>query len=367
MPDISLNDFFAGQRLTQVAQSAAIRRGVPRTLPAALWTPSSSRPSSDQVEYIQYSGNRQGAKLVNRLSPAKAVNMPGATRKFATAVTVKEKWPIDVTFIDALKSNTPSVAENARRELVKRMADFDSRAEITRTNVVASAFATGKIWANADGDVLPTSVGAALTIDFGIPVGNNLTKNGAGGTYNIGDWSAAGTTISLSLRKLRKANLKANNYPLTTILYGENIPEYLAANTTLKEYFARHQGYRDVLVQENVIPNGTLGWNWKPVETQYMVDANGASQEWFDANFVGIMPDVESDWYEFVEGGNLVPSGTAAMGMSIDQMLSLCQIVNGKFSYAEFTGDPIAINQIQGDCFLCLIKVPGTYYFGTCA
>jgi hypothetical protein len=367
MPDQTLMDFFAGQRLTQVAQSAAIRRGVPRMLPASLFAPSASKPSNDQVEYIQYSGNRQGAQIVSRLSPSKAQNMPGATRKTATAVNVKEKLPIDVTLIDALKSTNLMIAENARRELVKRMADFDVRAEITRTNVVTSSFAKGKIWVDVNGNVLPTSSGAVITIDHGVPTANLLTLGGAGSTYNIGDWSSAATDIGAALRGLRKANVKANNYVLTTILYGELVPSYLAKNTTLKEYFARNAMFRDNIVQNNEIPNGTLGFNWAPVNLSYMVDANGAAQEWFPTNFLGVMPDVADDWYEFVEGGNLYPVGVAAPGMSIDQMIGLVSVANGKYSYAEMTTDPISVNQIVGDSFLSLIKVPGTYYFGTCS
>jgi hypothetical protein len=360
-------DFFAGQRLTEVAQSAAIRRGVPRTLPAELFTPSASKPSTDQVEYIQYSGNRQGAQLVARLSPAKAQNMPGATRKYATALNTKEKLTVDVTFLDALKSSNPMIQQNARREIVKRMADFSVRAEITRTNIVTSIFATGKIWADKDGNVLPSSSGATLTIDFGVPTGNQLTKDGSGSTYNIGDWSSAATDIRGAVKGLRKANIKANNYPLTTILYGQNVPQYLAANTTLQQYFARQQAFRDAISMTGEIADGTLGFKWRPVELSYMVDAAGAPQEWFGANFLGVMPDVSDDWYEFVEGGNLVPRGIASPGMSIDDMIGMVDVVNGRYSYAEMTTDPVSVNQIIGDSAIGILKVPGTYYFGVCA
>lgn len=367
MADQTLNDFFAGQRLTQVAQSAAIKRGVPRDLPATLFTPSLTKPSTDQVEYIQYSGLREGARMVNRLAPAKARNLPGSTRKFATAVTTKELWAIDPTLLDALKNSYEPVRMNAQQEVIKRMADFRSMFETSRTNAVASAFSKGGVWANSDGVVLASSSGSQVAVDYGIPTGNTLTTDGAGSTYNIGDWSSASTAIQTKLVGLRTYNRKQNNYVLDTIMYGTSVPEYLQKNTTLKEYFSRNSMFRDSIVQNNVIPNGTLGFNWVPVQDHYYIDANSAVQSWFGDSFLCVIPAVEDSWYEFVEGGSQVPLGVASPSSSLETAMQNIMIANGLYSYVEQTINPMSTNLIMGDSFLPLIKVPGTVYRGVCA
>jgi len=368
MADQSLNDFFAGTRLTQVAQSAAIKRGVPRTIPGDFFTPSATKPTSDQVEYIQYSGNRAGAQLVNRMSPARAVTQPGATRKYATALNVKEKFPLHIEMIQALKSDIPMIRLNAQQHLARQMMDFNVRFETTRTNIVTSLFANrGKWYADSDGNVLPTSSGAKLTYDAGCTSATQLTTDGASSTYAIGDWATASTAIQTKLTALRKAVLKATGYNPTTVLYGENVPEYLQKNTTLKEYFSRNQMFRDRIVQNNEIPDGTLGYNWKPVNTAFHVGAdNSTVTEWFGGDYIGVVPDVSDDWYEFVEGGNLYPLGISNPGMGMEQMLSLCGIANGKYAFAEMTMDPISVNLINGDSFVPILKVPALLYSGVC-
>lgn len=367
----SLTDFFAGQKLTALINAEAVKRNVPRKLPAALYQPSLTKPSTDQVEYISVVGNRANARAVARSSPARARELPGATRKYATAVNLKELMPIDINMLDALKSSNPLVQKNAQQQLVRSFADFKSLFENSRTSMVASAFANGKIWIGSGGNQLGSSSGAYTTVDYGIATGNQITKDGSGGTYNIGDWSSASTDIGAACRAIRDANLRSNGYELTTILYGTNIPSYLAKNTTLKEYFARFPEIRQSLAVNNEIPQGTLGFNWAPVHASYWTandpDGNGASTAWFDDKYVGFIPDVSDDWYEFVEGGNLVPNGVATPSMNIDQMVELCSIVNGAYSYAEMTINPLSVNLIMGDSALPIIKVPGTVYYGTCA
>jgi len=367
MASETLMQFFAGQKLTQLMQSESIKRGLPRSLPAELFAPSLSKPPTDEVEYIQYNGNRQGATIVARSSPSKARSMPGATRKYATALNFKDTLPIGIQMLDALKSDNPLIVNNARQALVRDYANFRSLFENARTNMVASTFANGKIWVDGSGNQLGSSSGAVQTIDMSIPTANQITKDGSGSTYNIGDWSSASTDLGAALRTLKDANLKANNYPLTTVLYGSSVPSYLAKNTVLKDYFARHQDVRQSIVIDNEIPDGTLGFKWRPVHSMYFNDTADSTSTWFGANFIGVMPDVEDSWYEFVEAGNLVPNGVATAQTTIDQMIEQCSVVNGMYSYAEMAINPLSLNVHMGDSALSLIKVPGTYYFGTCA
>lgn len=366
-------DFFAGTKLTELMQSDAIKRGVPRTLPSALFKPSPTKPRTDKVEWIEYKGNRQGARVVARSSPSRARELPGATRRYATALNFKETMTIDPEMQDALKSDNPLVNRNAQVKFINDMANFREFFETSRTNAVASLFVNGAIFVDANGQLLPNSTGAVETIGPGIATAQQLTKDGAGGTYSLGDFSVSTTNIGGALRGYRDTLRKANNYLADTVIYGTNMPDYLAKNTTLKEYFARYPEVRASLVANNEIPNGTLGFNWIPVHEMYMAapgatfGADDVLTSWFDPNFIGIMPAIESSWYELFEGGNPVPKGIASPQSSMDDMLGLIDIVNGLYSFAEMTTNPIALNVHMGDSFLPTMKVVGVYAAGKCA
>ncbi len=364
----SLQDFLSGDRMTKIAQSFSEKRGLPDVLPAAFSTPSNRKPSNGKVEYFSVAGSRQLATLVHRNSPSVTREVKGATRKYADCVNPKESFVLDADFLEALHSNMPVTKQNAQNTLLNWMEDQVAIFRNTRGALISSAFALGAIYADGDGNVLPSSTGAAVTVDYGIATGNKLTKAGADGTYNIGDWSSTTTDVNGKLKAIRVANLKANGYRLSTIFYGSDVPGYLMANTTLKDYWVRHDSIREAVAMGNQIPNGVLGYNWVPVEEAYFLDADNTARSWFPSNFLGILPDVSPEWYEFIEGGTAVPVPGIANVTSAGNPGDSIQIVNGVYSYATPRSyDPVQQKLIMGDCFLPLIKVPGTYYFGTCS
>lgn len=373
MADQTFNDFFAGQRMTQLAAAAAVKGGVPRVLPAELYTPGPTKPYDDKVQFASVTWNRSGATVVNRGSPPRQVNFGQTDWKFATILNMAEEMPIDFQFMQSLVSDFAPVRENAQLELNRRMIGFNQRFETTRTQIVNSLFANGKVWIGGDGQVLASSTGAAITMDPGVPTGNKITKNGSGSTYNIGDWSANTTDIQGALRTIQNANVQANGYVLENIIYGTLLPSYLAANTALQPYFSRNPGERDYLLANNEIPPRFLGFNWTPARLSYSVDAKGVVTQTFPDKFIGIYPGVSSDWYEFVEGGTQVPvgiaGGTQVMGdVSMQQMMAAFKIAYGKYGYGVIKAYPtVGQSFVQGDCCGPVLKTPGTYYFGTCA
>jgi hypothetical protein len=363
MADQMLSDFFTGKKLTELVQSEAIKRGVQFALPPQFLTEGSSRPVGDQVEWDEVSGNRAMAQIVNSLSPSKRVNMKGVTRRYATAVISKEHVNYDANFLMELKSDNPFRAEGARRKIVQNTADFRSRFDALRVGLVQSAITQGKIWIDADGNVLPTLTGAVITIDYNIPVGNIQTKTGT-----LGDWSSAGTDIVGNLKAQRVAALKSNGWWLNNIIYGKNILGYLLANTQLNLMIARNPGYNQAILEKNDIPPNFLGFNWFPGESAYMVKQDGTTTaSWVGDNQIIMFPDVDASWYELVPAGTIIPRSVVNAGASLDAMLNECEATSGYWSYAEMLSDPISIKQIAGDGCLPVIKVPGVMWYFTVA
>lgn len=371
MPNQTYNDFFSGQRMTLLAGAAAIKPNVPRVLPDVFYTPGPTKPYNDQVQFPSVTWSRAGARITNRNSPPFAVSLGQTDWKFVTIFNMKEEMEIAPDFMATLFSDFPMVRNNAMMELNNRMIQFNQRFDITRTQMVHSLFANGKIWVGSDGQVLASSSGAVITMDPGIPTGNKITKDGSGSTYNIGDFSNVATDIRAKLAGLQVYNVQQNGYVLKTLVYGNAMPGYLAVNTTLAPYFQRNQGFRDTLVATNDIPNGLLGYNWIPARLAYAVSNSGTVTQTFADNFLAAMPDVDPSWYEFIEGGTQVPNGIAGAtqvqpNATAQSMLNQFSIVNGKYAFGVVKSYPVTgTSMVQGDCAGPVVKVPGVLYFGT--
>lgn len=373
MANQTFADFFAGVRMTQLAEAALVKPGIPRVLPESFWTPGPTKPFDDKVQFPAVTFNRQGVPVVDRGSPPPAQNFGQTQWQFATIFNMKEEYDLGFDFLSQLFNNYAPVQQQAQMELNRRMIDFNQRVATTRTQMVQSLVANGKIWVGSAGQILASSSGAVITMDPGIPTGNQLTTNGAGSTYSVGDWSNPATDVQGVLRGIQAYNVRQNNYVLTNIVYGESVPTYLSTNTALAPYFARNPGFRDYLVANNEVPPMFLGFNWTPARLAYLVNSSGTPVQTFGASYLGLFPDVNSSWYEYVEGGTQIPSGVAAAtavnpGMSLEQYASNFVTRYGKYAYGVVKSYPIVgQSMVQGDCSGPVLKVPGTMYYGVCA
>ena len=373
MATVPFLDYIAGSNLQQLVDAYAVKPGLPRPFDPAFYTPSDTKVMGTNVEWAVSTGNREAATVVHPDSPSREVSVPGGDKKQAVALGSRESFTINMRTMIDLQSGIPMMQELGRREISSQIKKFTDRFSNLETNAVHSVLTKGAIYINAAGVVLPSSSGATITVDMGIPTGNKLTAGGAAGTYNIGDWSSAATDIGGKLRGIRKANVGTSNYGLTTIHYGANIPGYLAKNTTLKEYFARNASYQSAVIERNEIPDGTLGFKWRPAYMAYS-SASGTQTFWAGDDFLSISPDpADQSWYEYVECGLPAPVGVATESEVVAAMTDVSTILNnfpiryGKHAYGVVKVDPIAYRLVMADYFLPIIKAPTTYYFGVAA
>jgi hypothetical protein len=375
MPTQTFNDYFAGVRMTLLAAAAVAKNAAPRVLPDSFYTPGPTKPYNDQVQFPVVTWSRTGATVIARNSPPRAVNLGNETFKFATLFNVKEEMDLDIQFLEALNSNNQLVSDGARRSLNTRMIQFNRRTEITRNNFVHSLFANGKVWIGTDGQVLASSSGAQITFDPGVPTGNLITKDGAGGTFNIGDWSSATTDIGARLRVLQETMARAGSPVPTTILYGTQIPSYIAANNTIKNFYGNNMALTDsqrtAIAATNAIPNGFLGFDWQPARLSYLEKADGTVSATFATNYIGLVPPVDDSWYEPIEGGTLTPAGVAGdvqinPGASFESMMNAVRIAYGRYAYGVAKTHPVVqFSMVQGDCYAPVLKLPQALSFGT--
>lgn len=364
MANQEIEDFFAGPVMTEVAQAPLVKRGIPRFLPAELWTPGPSKPASTQFKYKQYTGNRASSKVVNHDAPSLEVEVTAANWQYATALGTREHFVVDQEFLYQLMSPIPYVSDLAKQEYQRRMAEFYTRQETLRTNAVASVFATGAIYFDSGGNILTTSSGNYGGNMAGFTP-QSLSKTSQypllGGPI-VGDWSNVAFDIPGSLRNLRESFLFLTNFDAATILYGSAIPSYLTLNTSMGTYLSRQPSLNQQFMDTNEVPKGLLDYDWKPAYKQYFVPSSnsgttqGTPAPWFPANQITVIAPVTDEWYEFVEAGTLIPKGIAAMGQDVSSLLSNIEVANGRFSYAEMATNPIKLKAIVGDYFFPTVK-----------
>lgn len=376
---VTFNDYFAGQRMTQIAQSEAIKRGVPRVVPDEFFRPGPTRPFNDKVQWQNLTRNRGGAKIVQRASVPQGINLGNQAWAFATLLNSAEQFQIDQQVLSALFSDYAPIKANAEMWLANQMQDFDERFETTRTHMVCSTIRQGAIYVASDGQIQVASSSPVATLGSGFNTSNKITKDGTGSTYSIGDWSDPATDISKAIRDLQNVGIQRTRYPLTTILYGSDVPSYLIKNETVAPYFARNQQFNPQFTQNGEIPDGTLGMKWRPVRLSYhvaqAVQPDGSSSEtvtaWFPNDFLFICPDMSPAWYEMIEGGTTVPRGIwgASQNVPTSDLNALVngyyQIAYGKAAYGklEETGPSL----VQRDCCGPVIKNYAAVFAGRCA
>lgn len=364
MSDQMFLDYLRGPSLTALAASEAVKSGLPQVLPQALFNVSTAKPAGMEVEWDEVTGNRQTALIVDSMGPSRAVTMEGVTRRTTTAMGSKENFGLNAEMLLALKSDLPVARQRAENFIVRNLANFRARFDNLKISMVASAFAKGAIYVGSNGQLLYSSTGAVRSVTYNTRT--TFTKSEAN-KFVTGDWSSAGADIVGAIGGMKSYCAQTNGYALRNVLYGSAIPGYLVSNTAIKEYLAINTGYNQTLMSTGEIPNGFMGLNWTPVRDAVHVAIDGTVTPWFGAKSITAFPDVSPEWYEMYEAGSLIPNGVAQPGMSLDQLVALCSVVNGYFSYAEMSTDPMLARIISGWYGLPVIKVPGVVFSGTVA
>lgn len=371
----TLAQFFSPAGILSLLKPAeAVKRGTPRVLPAAFYEQGNADPANPvgtQVGFYRTTNNRDAARLSNQGDPSRAVSVPGASFITMTGIGGKENFDITPSTLAALESPIQYQKQMAVMEVSRNINNFYSRFTEMRTQAIHSVLALGAIYANEAGQILASSSGAKFTLSYGVPTANQLTTNGSGSTYNIGDWSSASTDIGAAIRAIVRANLLATGYTLTTINYGINLPGYLAKNTVLSEYFKRNNAVRDAIAIDNEIPEGFLGMKWNPVWKAARTAGDNTALAQFGDTFLSFSPDPSPEWYEVIPCGTPVPANGVASGLITGAPTEGTATANmdikyGFYSYGHHLIDPYTVRVVAGDYFLPALKVPTTYYYGVC-
>jgi len=226
--------------------------------------------------------------------------------------------------------------------------------------------ANGVIYYDGDGNLLPTSGGAVVTVSGQMAAGNQSQLNVFGaGNILAASWATASTDIPLHLRNLRLAAAKLTGYPLSLCFYGVNVPSYLAKNDFVKDWYIRNPERNQKWLDTGELPDNMFGLTWIPVYQSFYEDKDGTNREIFGADSVIFTPPVSPEWWQGLLGSYPVPT---SINVSADtyQVQGSFRTEFGSFGYSVPSHNPPSYCSYYGDTFLWIPTVPNALFQGDC-
>jgi len=340
-----------------------VKAGVPSDiLPPRMFKPT-DKTLGNAGFYFKVEGTRQTAQQVAYGAPSKSMVGKGVSKQPVTLLHSFENFTHDPILLNLLKSLNDGTQQRGVELVGRKIAEFTQRFVNLRRAAWYSALALGKIYFDVNGDMLPSSAGAVLTVDFSVPAGNQNQLDWDGNGAIIGaSWATASTDIIGDLRELKLASIALTGYKLKYAYYGSNLPGYFATNTTLKEYLARNQSANAALLKGE-IPDGLMGLTWIDAQHAFFEDAGGTNRFFWGGNTVVFTPDpADIGWWGMIEGSYLVPSDVGQLYGDALAAINALREVFGTFGYAKIGHDPVGITQYGGDTFLPVIAVPNSVF-----
>lgn len=352
---MSLEQVLGYVYLTGVIQ--AVKTGIPDLLPKQFQS-IKKQTMGDKGRYTQVRGTRATARLAMYGSAAQKRALKGIESKDVKLIHAFESISMDPLLLQTLRRyDDYSVQQMGIQEVDRQQSEFAMYFDNLRLATQYSMLANGKVWFDSSNNLLPSSSGAQVTVDYGIPANNLNQLNG----IISASWANANTDIPAQLRALKLRSAQDTGYPLKYAFYGTNIPSYLTQNNYVIDYLSRNPNFATRFLEMAEIPDGLFGFTWVPVYSAFYEDASGTNQTFFGGDAVTFTPDITQDVYELMEGTYMVPTSFNAAANMAAALASMKQVV-GKFGYAIPTGNPPGVDMLAGDTQLPVWKVSSALY-----
>src|SRR5205085_10491630 len=334
------------------------KSGIPDPLPAGFRS-NPKKVIGDKSRYMQRTGQRRTARQVYYGADAYNTELKEISSRDVALLHFYESIRLPMLTYQTLRwPESYELQDLARQEVDEQCVQFKDRFENLEVATNVMVLTLGHIYFDVNGNLLPSSSGAFLDVDFGVPAGNQnqLNIDGAGNII-AASWATPSTDIPGHIRALKQRSIFQHGYEPMYAMYGVNIPSYFNANTALVNYLARNPVMRDKYLTSNELPAGLMDLTWIPGYKAFYEDANGVKQKLVADDAVILFPEVDANWWEWQAGSylvpktfDIVPEGPAAR----DNF----EIVYGMFGYGQPVRNPVTADIYYGDTFLPVLKNP---------
>jgi len=356
MGDKAIKDLLSANAIAGMIEE--IKGGLPdEQLPASVMNVT-RRIKGNVVDYMLVEGTQKLATQVMYGSPSVARKLKGVSTRTVSLIHTFENYLHNMAVMENLRSYTNYSQQNmGRQEIGRQVKDFILLFSNLRKAAVFCALALGHIYFDGEGNLLPSSSGNVIDVDFSVPAANQSQCAIEGTDILDASWATASTKIHKHVRSIITAIKRKTGYTIKNAFYGANTLDNMLANTKLKELINRNTAYQTA-ASKNEIAKGFLGLDWYPFDLTFFQDQDGTNQTISTADHVIFTPAFDSTWWEVIEGSFPVPN---KLSIGNDALSAVGDFTdrNGMFSYAEIQTDPPSIKHMAGDTFLPIIKVPG--------
>jgi hypothetical protein len=336
-----------------------VKTGIPQVVPDAFWSVTTTA-DKDSGRYTRMSGSRKTLPRIAYGATPPRVDLEPIGVFDVKLATVGGHIAMDPKDYMALREWTAYAKQNrGKAEIERQVQQFAVKRDNTRVAMVHSMLSKGAIYFDSAGNLLPSSSGASLTIDYGISANNQNQLN----SIITASWATTSTNIPLQLENLHERAAQLTGYEVTHAFYGAKIPGYLSSNDYAKEWLVRNQQMRDQwLNSPSTIPDGLFGIKkWIPVNRAFFVDQDGSTQTWFGDDAITFTPDIGMDVYEWMKGTYLVPTSFQPTDSMQSAMASYAERV-GDWGYAVPTANRLSAELHMGMVGLPVWKVPDAIF-----
>jgi len=194
----SLQQIIGQVPLTEALKTVA--SGVPNPFPNEFFTvDANNRVLGDRASYIRISGERRTSKLAKYGSPSRRRTLRDLGDANVRMFHTFEEFQIDPMVLQQLRSFEKYQQDKGMDWLRYQVDEAAVRGQNTRIIATASTLGLGSIYWDSNGNLLPTSSGAAETYSFGIPATHKNQCNG-----NIAaSWALATSDILGDIRSMK--------------------------------------------------------------------------------------------------------------------------------------------------------------------
>lgn len=343
-----------------------VETGVTNRLPPA-FTTTTEDVLGDRTSYVTFRGERRTARRGEYASPSRARTLRPVGEQSVTLLHFPEHFKLRQELVLRLRNPNDLLAQTlAQKEIARYGADFRTLFDNTRVVGITMMLSKGKIWFDANGDILPTASGADLTIDYSVPSTNTGQLNFGSGNTIDASWATASTNIIQHLENIRIQMKRTTGRDLKHAFYGANIAAYLFKNDTLKSYWQFNPAmYQQFASAPGMVPQGFAGLQWHPMGDAFFADNSDSLPDvtnliW-DADQVTFTPEVDRNLYTLFEGSIAVPK-SFGIAATADGAMDNFEVVYGMGGYAVPEVDPVGVKTVMFDTFFPAWKVPQDLY-----
>lgn len=344
--------------------------GLPDPLPPEFEEPSREVTGNSARLFIGY-GQRKTPKAIKYGAPPVGAALEPLASKDVILLSFHEKQPLDpITFMRLHDFDNYNMQKMGAGEVARQVGLFKTKFDNARKVVKWSNFLHGAIYLDSEGNLLPTSSGAATdwTLDMGVAAGHKTQLNFDGNGDIIADlWSdTTAANIPGQIEALQVAAAKETGLEVTEALYGRLIPGYIRKNTFMQNYLQYDPGMYKTFNRSTTLPAGLLGLNWHPMQKAFFEDSSEVNQSMWAADIVTFTPKPNvGGWWEKILGSQVIPNTLDVQAQTHKDIMANARHVHGQFAYCRYTVDPIGMMNNIGDNFLYCIRNPKAVWIAT--